>query len=241
MASFWSPAKVDPQFKKELKDIKLSRIKAGKDEILKSDRRLTEGIRRHNFWPTMKRDLINSELPERNRRGQIQPLVLLLVLIAFGFLITLFFVGWTFAHATLTSDLVALPTTADGTDLGDLAQQTFGEVDIALGQLQSLAWIMFFSVIVGMFITNYLIKVHPVYFVIYLFITVVAIIMSVLISNAYEPLLLDSAIGSTLSEFGGMNFVYLHLPIFTTVIGFLGMMFLLIGATRDRESGGRPV
>ena len=237
----WQPAKIDRQFKNDLLKIKLERIRLGKDERLKSDRRLTEGIRRHNFWPTMKRDLANAELKEKNKRGQVKPMALLLILIGFGFLVTIFFVGWTFAHGRLTAELVALPTTPQGTDLGELAQQTFGEVDVALGQLQSLAWIMFFSVVIGMFITNYLIKVHPVYFVIYLIILVGAIIMSVIVSNAYEPLLLDSTIGTTLSGFTGMNFVYLHLPSIITTIGFLGMIFLLIGATRDRESGGRAV
>ena len=56
--------RVDEEFAKELEDLKINRIKSGKDHKLKSDRRLTAAIRRHRLWPTIRDDILLSELKE---------------------------------------------------------------------------------------------------------------------------------------------------------------------------------
>lgn len=58
--------RADPDFLKELNDIKIERIRKGRDKRFKPDRRITKAIRRHRFWPTIKDDIINSELKEEH-------------------------------------------------------------------------------------------------------------------------------------------------------------------------------
>jgi hypothetical protein len=56
--------RIAPSMVKELEDIKIERIKKGKDTDKKSDRRLTIAITRHPDWPLMKKDIINAKLEE---------------------------------------------------------------------------------------------------------------------------------------------------------------------------------
>lgn len=58
--------RADVEFIETLHKIKLERVRRGNDNILRSDRRLTEGIRRHHLFVQIAEDLINLPLPERN-------------------------------------------------------------------------------------------------------------------------------------------------------------------------------
>ena len=60
-----SPIRVDKNFKEEVDDIKVKRIKNNKDKKLKSDRRITLAIVRHELWKKIKEDITNSPLKER--------------------------------------------------------------------------------------------------------------------------------------------------------------------------------
>ena len=57
-----APARVDNSFMKELKEIKLERIRRGVDKEFKSDRRLTKAIVRSSLWRELKEVLINSPI-----------------------------------------------------------------------------------------------------------------------------------------------------------------------------------
>lgn len=56
------PTRVDPKFKQALEEIKLERIKEGRDKKFKSDGRITLAIIRHENWQEIKEDIINSKL-----------------------------------------------------------------------------------------------------------------------------------------------------------------------------------
>lgn len=56
--------KIDPQFNKELEDIKKIRYSIGKDKKPLSTRRITKGITKHSLWPTYKKELIDAEFKD---------------------------------------------------------------------------------------------------------------------------------------------------------------------------------
>ena len=68
--------------------------------------------------------------------------------------------------------------------------------------------------------------------------TIVGVMLAVPVSNAYEELLVGQSFSPTLSEFTASNFVLLNLPVWVTVVGIMGVIFLTIGIIRDRELGG---
>lgn len=116
-------------------------------------------------------------------------------------------------------------------------------VDNTLGRAttsyNALYWITVF-LIVGMalsiFIGSYLVTTKPVFFIPYVFIVIIAVIVSVGISNAYETLTQDATLSGTFANFIGANFIMLNLPIWITIIGFVGgiIMFARMGRREEQ-------
>jgi len=56
--------KADVDFKKELEEIRIERIKHGKDGFVVGDRRLTKAMIRSSKWPEIKKILIEAEIED---------------------------------------------------------------------------------------------------------------------------------------------------------------------------------
>ena len=136
-----------------------------------------------------------------------------------------------------------LHETMDDMDLGDTMGNNASQViDNTMGataiSFQALYWItafLIFGMIFGIFIGSYLVTTKPIFFIPYLFIVIIAIIVSVPISNAYETLSNDATLSSTFSNFTASNFIMLNLPIWITIIGFVGgiIMFARMGKKEE--------
>ena len=119
-------------------------------------------------------------------------------------------------------------------------------IDNTLGKVnqsyQALYWISIFlmvGMVLSIFIGSYLVTTKPVFFIPYLFILIIAIIIAVGLSNAYELIIQDPTLASTFAGFIGANFIMLHLPTWITAIGMVGgvIMFVRMGS-RENEFGG---
>ncbi len=184
---------------------------------------------------------------KKNKKGSM---VDLLIWLALSFTILLFFAGWIYGFNIITDTLIAIPTTTTTNTQGDpftvnisdAAKSTFGVVNTAQTRgLHILSWVMIISMALTILLTNFLVKAHPAFFVVYLLVIIAAIISSVYISNQYEELMVNEVLGTTLSEFKGGSFIMLNLPLFTIVIGVFGAIFLFGGILRDIGAGGSVV
>ena len=118
--------------------------------------------------------------------------------------------------------------------------QTLGKVNTAY---QSLYWISIFlmvGMVLSIFIGSYLVTTRPIFFIPYLFIVIIAIIIAVGLSNAYETVIQDPTLASTFAGFVGANFIMLQLPIWITIIGIVGaiIMFVRMGNKENELYGG---
>ncbi len=184
---------------------------------------------------------IKIKKPQRmNKDGNA--IVNILLFVTIPFLIVIFFVAWTFAHGVLTQELLAI-TTTNNINVSNTAAVTFGQIDAALPVLRWMSFGIIFALGISIFISNFLVRAHPVFFVVYFLIVIVAIVFAAILSNTYEALLLDtsSPLHSTFVKFVGANFVYLNLPVIVTVIGLVGGILLFIGIQRDAGQGGSIV
>lgn len=166
-----------------------------------------------------------------NKKGSVLDII---IWIAIAF-ITIVFLGiWLYGHNLLTTALLN-----SGSDLVVNATQAIVvPVNDALGQwLQIIAFVIIFGMAISILISNFLIRAHPVFFVIHLFMTIVGIIVSATISNRYMELLTNPTIGTTLQSFTAVNFIMQWLPYFTAIIGIFGAIFLFMGIIRGREEG----
>jgi hypothetical protein len=164
----------------------------------------------------------------------------LIVWIVIAFVVLLFFAGWKLGFGMVTNELLSVQTPDNdlGINISDTAGKSFGVVNTGLNGLHLLAFALFFGMGLSILLSNFLIKVHPAFFIIFVLVTLVAIILSFYISNVYTELSGDSVFGSALNEFKMMSFVMTFLPLWVTVIGFLSAIFLYSGMMRDAGQGG---
>lgn len=59
------PIRSSPELVKELREMQYERVKLGKDKFYKPTKspRLTLAITRHRFWPQIKKEIIEADLP----------------------------------------------------------------------------------------------------------------------------------------------------------------------------------
>ncbi len=175
-------------------------------------------------------------IPKKKKKGSI---VDLLIWISLSFTIVIFFALWVFGFNEITTTLLNIDNEGSAVNLTAAAQGTFVPLNNAQATgLRVLAFVMIFVSALSILIVNFLIKAHPVFFMVYLFVIIAAFIASVEISNTYEDLLENDIFGDTLKTFRGSTFIMLFLPVWVAVIGIVGMIFLFSGISRDTGLGG---
>jgi len=172
-----------------------------------------------------------------NRKGNLADILIWLIV---SFVVVVFFALWMYAHNIVTETLVGISSTSD-INISGPAMQTFGAINNSMPMLQTMAFGIMVAMAISILISNFLVRAHPVFFVVYFLISAVAIVFSVYLSNAYETLLSGSVFSDTLVEFSASNIIMANLPIWTTIICLGGAIFLFIGMIRDDGLGGGVV
>jgi len=126
----------------------------------------------------------------------------------------------------------------EGNNATQIIEETFGAVP---DSYESLKWITT-MLIVGMFISilihSFLVRIRPIFFLPYILITIIAIIVSVPISNIYETLYEHPTLGSTFQGFWGQTVIFNNLPIWVTIIGLIAGLIMFINMVRQGQYGG---
>ncbi len=172
-----------------------------------------------------------------NKRGQLFDIF---VFMAIALVVVLFLGLWLYGFDLVTTQLEGIPdSVGGGPNISQIAEDTFGQVNTALANNLP---IIAFTIIIGMFLTillsNFLVKVHPAFLIVYILVTIIGVVVAVSISNLYETIRADVSFGPTLATFGGANFLIANLPLLVVLAGFLGAIFLTIGILRDRDTEG---
>lgn len=113
---------------------------------------------------------------------------------------------------------------------------------VANASFQALHWIsifLIFGMIIAIFIGSYMVTTKPIFFIPYIFIVIIAVVVAVAISNAYEILYNDATLTSTFSEFVGASWIFAKFPIIVGIIGMAGgiIMFVRMGKREEQYYG----
>jgi len=164
----------------------------------------------------------------QNKRGALTDLFLFIIIaIIILFISGIFIYMGNRVKNQLDEDIGDMQTPS-GEYYNETIDDTFGDVNVAY---QSLYWVSIFiivAMIISIFIGNHLITTRPIFFVPYIFITIIAIIVSVGISNVYQRVVENPTLASTFSGFIGSNYIMYYLPIWVTVIGFVGGIIMFV-------------
>jgi len=178
---------------------------------------------------------------KKNKKGAFADLFIFMI-----FALVIIFISVLFVYmGNLTTD--KLHETVGTMDLHDtvgnnasqVIDNTMGDVNVSF---QALHWITIFLIvgmIISIFIGSYLVTTKPIFFIPYLFVVIIAIIVSVPIANTYETLLTNETLASTFAGFTGANWIMLNLPIWITIIGITGgiIMFSRMGKKESNTYG----
>ena len=64
---------------------------------------------------------------------------------------------------------------------------------------------------------------------------IVAVIVSAVISNAYEKLTQEPTLAATFAQFPAQNHIFANLPIWVTIIGFVAGIVMFVGLIRPKK------
>ena len=150
---------------------------------------------------------LRSLVKPMNKKGSFVDLFIFMIF-AFILVVVIGFLLYIFGQAN-----DGLHESMDGMTFGDanateVINDTVGATNISFQALYWLSVLIIFGMILGIFIGSYMVTTKPVFFIPYLFIWIIAIIVSVPLSNAYETLRADPNLASTYSNFVGANFIY---------------------------------
>jgi hypothetical protein len=162
------------------------------------------------------------------------------IFIVIAIVVTVFFAAWTYSFHFLTTTLTSIPT-ENGVNISGAAQNTFGNIDNNLFWLKTIAFAIMFGEILGFLVLSYYTKRHPVFYFLYVGMIIVDIVVAVVVSNTYEKMLTDPVLGTMLQSYTASTYVLLNLPIIVTVLGFIGLIIMSIGAIRDPGMESRGV
>jgi hypothetical protein len=174
----------------------------------------------------------------KNKKGQsILDVVIFIVIV---FIIVLFFGLWRYGFNIITERLTAIETPVNSLNLSvsNTASNTFGLVNTGLEGLKVVGLCLIFGMILTIFISNFLIRSHPIFFVGYIFVTILAIILSFFISNFYQNNINNEVLSVVFQNDPFGSFILLYLPIWVCVIGFIGGLILFSGIYREEGAGG---
>lgn len=174
----------------------------------------------------------------QNKRGGFTDLFLFMIV---AFVLVLF--SGIFIYVTnvsLDQMRETLPNTnlvGDGNvNASQVLENTLGATVVSFNALYWISIFLIFGMIIAIFIGSYMVTTKPVFFIPYLFVTFIAVIVAVAISNAYELIYNNDMLNSTFANFVGSNWILAQLPIIISIVGIAGGIIMFVRMGRREEA-----
>jgi len=119
----------------------------------------------------------------------------------------------------------------------EIVENSMGGVNRAYDTLHWLTTFVILGYVLAIFIGCFFSKEHPVMFIIYIFISVIAVIISVPIANSYYTLYLNTELNPTFLGFESASYILFHLPTFMIVLGLVGGTIMVTRIIKGRSEG----
>ena len=172
-----------------------------------------------------------------NKKGGFSDLFIFMIfgiVIVFVSVIMIYISGVTTDKLHETMDDMDIHDT-QGNNASQIIDNTMGATKTSFLALQWISVFLMFGMIIGIFIGSYLVTTKPIFFIPYLFIVIIAVVVSVPISNTYETLSNNPTLNPTFLGFTGANWIFLHLPIWITIIGIAGGIIMFTRMGKEKQ------
>ena len=109
---------------------------------------------------------------------------------------------------------------------------------IAQNTLPTIWLIIFGGLMLGLFATSFFIESHPIFVPIFAFLLVIAIVIAIPLSNAYEALAENAILSGAAAEQGLIGFIMFNLPLVAFIVGILSLIISFAKPGGSRETLG---
>jgi len=174
---------------------------------------------------------------------QVQALSGLFIFIIAAFIIALSFGVWVFIGTTTHNELLKHEDSlqkvlGDSGNATEIINDTVGQFSISLESLKWISVMLIVGYIMNFLIIGYFARLHPIFFIAYIVICIVAIIVSAPIANAYDDFRANEHLDEHFTGFLGLNFIFSNFPTWVTAISILGGIIIFIGFRRHQNIPG---
>jgi len=166
----------------------------------------------------------------------------LFVFLIVSFILVLFCVVFLYMTTTVTNEfrenIEDMGLVGDGTNNASVVlENTLGKSVTSFKALEWITAFLMFGMIIAIFIGSYMVTTKPIFFIPYIFIVIIAVIVAVAISNAYELLYADPTLASTFAGFVGASWMMAKLPIIISIVGMAGGIIMFVRMGKREEQG----
>lgn len=167
-----------------------------------------------------------------NKKGFV---VEMLAFIVVGIIAVLFFAGMIYGFGLVKNTLQSGDLDNAQVNMTKISSQSFGYLADGMANLRLISAIILIGFFIATMVVAYFSTKHPIWIFVYLLITIIMVIFSVYVSNAYETMKNDPTIGSMVSGFTISDIIISYLPIWVSIIGLLGIVLSIIGSVVSRR------
>lgn len=173
-----------------------------------------------------------------NKRGGLVD-ILLFIITAFVVVLSsvLYIYLGNSIHTELSGTDFANRTLPANRTYQNVIDEQIGNLQVSLGLLRWLSFFLIMGMMIVIWIGSAMLKVkpHPVLFVAFIFLMIIAVLVAIPLANAYDTILNDATIGSTAQSFTGTNLIMLNLPLIVAVVGFVGGIIMFTNLKRGQD------
>jgi len=177
----------------------------------------------------------------RNKRGGFTDLFIFMIV---TFVLVLF--SGVFLYITneatdeLRENIPNMNLVGDGNNNASVVlENTLGRAVLSFDALYWISIFLIFGMIIAIFIGSYMVTTKPIFFIPYIFVVIIAVVVAVAISNAYEMIYNNATLHDTFVKFLGANWILAQLPIIIAIVGIAGgiIMFVRMGKREEEYYG----
>ena len=165
----------------------------------------------------------------QNKRGDFTGILYMIIAI-FGFAILLLIAG----HISTTVSTELKEKMGDSID--EVNQSFDTTINVANNTLSAVWYVLFGGLMLGLMITAWFMPTHPIMVAPFIILLVIAVILGVAFSNAYEKIYDVEQFSSIADTQTSINFIMSNLPYVALVIGIIALI-----VTFAKPGGQTPV
>lgn len=169
---------------------------------------------------------------KKDKKGNARSIVFLA---GAGFLILL--LGLLFTHVTGNYIIDKLVET-NVIQESSTADKVLGEGAGFLNMFDTLVVIAFIGIVFGFIVTSWFVAGHPLGMVVYFIVGVLAVLVSMMVSNFWEVVVAAEAVSTSIDNFSFSNFLMNNLAFYIGVIWFIGLIITYVKPQSNLDGGG---